>query len=102
MKEMLTELYKEAENGSITCLIVRPTVLQSPDYLSIYANQQTGLHMYTTNAFIFGAYSCDIHISDPSLCKIFSDFFLGLPGSSMVYSQKETLCLLKQYISQIP
>ena len=99
---MLTELYKETENGTITSLIVRPTVLQIPDYLSIYATSQTGLHLYTTNSFVFGAYSSDIHISDTSLCKVFTDFFTGLSGSPMVYSKEETLCLLKQYISLIP
>ena len=102
IKEMLSELYRETENGIITGLSVRPGILQIPEYLTVYANSQTGLHMYTTNAFVFGAYSCDIHISDTSLCKIFSDFFLGLPGSPMVYSKEETLYLLKQYISQIP
>ena len=102
VKMMLTELYKETENGTITSLIVRPTVLQIPEYLSIYATSQTGLHLYTTNSFVFGAYSSDIHISDISLCKVFTDFFTGLSGSPMVYSKEETLCLLKRYISLIP
>lgn len=102
IKLILTKLYNELENGTITCLIVRPTILHIPDYLSIYINSQTGLHMYTTNSFVFGAYACDIHISDPSLCKAFSDFFLGLPGSPMVYPKEETLLLLRQYILQLP
>ncbi len=51
VKMMLTELYKETEDGTITSLIVRPTVLQIPEYLSIYATSQTGLHLYTTNSF---------------------------------------------------
>ena len=93
---------KETEDGTITSLIVRPTVLQIPEYLSIYATSQTGLHLYTTNSFVFGAYSSNIHISDISLCKVFTDFFTGLSGSPMVYSKEETLCLLKQYISLIP
>ena len=63
IKEMLSELYRETENGIITGLIVRPGILQIPEYLTVYANSQTGLHMYTTNAFVFGAYSCDIHIT---------------------------------------
>ena len=92
---MLTELYKETEDGTITSLIVRPTVLQIPEYLSIYATSQTGLHLYTTNSFVFGAYSSNIHISDISLCKVFTDFFTGLSGSPMVYSKEETLCLIK-------
>lgn len=102
IKLILTKLYNELENGTITCLIVRPTILHIPDYLSIYTNSQTGLHMYTTNSFVFGAYACDIHISDISLCKAFSDFFLGLPGSPMVYPKEETLLLLRQYILQLP
>lgn len=71
---------------------------------NIYAltNSQTGLHMYTTNSFIFGAYACDIHISDAALCKTFSDFFLGLPGSPIVYSKEETLQLFEQYLTQLP
>ena len=102
IKLMLTSLYNETLQGTVTSLIVRPNIVQIPDYLTIYATPSSGLHFYTTNSFIFGAYCCDIHISDNTLCKIFSDFFHGLSGSPMVYSMENTLHILKQYIARLP
>ena len=72
-----------------------------PDYLSFYLSPQTGIHIYTTNAFVYGAYACDIHIAENTICKVFADFLQGLTGSPMVYSTEETLELLRRYIDQI-
>ena len=98
---MLTALYKEISDGTISGLILRPTHLQLPDYLTLYVTS-AGLHIYTTNAFVFGAYCCNIHIQEPSLCRIFTEFIKNLPGSPLVYTKVETLNLLKQYIAQLP
>ena len=101
IRQMLQTLYLEISEGKISGFIVRSTHLQLPDYLSLYASP-SGLHLYTTNAFVFGAYCCNIHIREPSLCKVFVEFIKNLPGSPLVYSQEETLHILKQYINQIP
>lgn len=101
IKSMLQSLYEEIDKGTVEGLIVRPTYLKIPDYLSFYMAPETGIHIYTTNAFIYGAYCCDIHIAETSICKMFSDFVQGLPGSPMVYSKEETLGLLRQYIDRI-
>ena len=69
--------------------------------LSLYVTPAE-LHIYTTNAFVFGAYCCNIHIQEPSLCRIFTEFIRTLPGSHLVYSQEETMNLLEQYIAQLP
>ena len=101
IRQMLKTLYKEISDETISGLILRPTHLQLPDYLTIYVTS-TGIHIYTTNAFVFGAYCCNIHIQEHSLCKIFSEFIKNLPGSPLVYTKEETLNLLKQYIALMP
>ena len=93
-------LHDEIEHGTIQGLIVRPMNLQLPDYLSLYADSKSGIHIYTTNRFLFGAYCCNIHIYEESLCRVFLDFIQSLPGSPMVYSKEETLHLLEQYIAE--
>lgn len=97
---MLQALHDEIEHGTIQGLIVRPMNLQLPDYLSLYADSKSGIHIYTTNRFLFGAYCCNIHIYEESLCRVFLDFIQSLPGSPMVYSKEETLHLLEQYIAE--
>lgn len=101
IRQMLLSLHEEISDGNISGFIVRPTYLQLPDYLSLYVTPAE-LHIYTTNAFVFGAYCCNIHIQEPSLCRIFTEFIRTLPGSHLVYSQEETMNLLEQYIAQLP
>lgn len=101
IRQMLLALRTEISQGKISGFIVRPAYLQLPDYFSLYVTP-ANLHIYTTNAFVFGAYCCNIHIQEPSLCRIFTDFIKNLPGSPLVYSQEETLNLLEQYIAQLP
>ena len=98
---MLRYLYEEIDKGTVQGILVRPTSLQLPDYLSIYVHPKTGLHIYTTNAFVYGAYCCNIHIAEESICRIFSDFMQSLAGSHLVYSKEETLELLAQHISEM-
>ena len=100
IRRMLQALHDEIEHGTIQGLIVRPMNLQLPDYLSLYADSKSGIHIYTTNRFLFGAYCCNIHIYEESLCRVFLDFIQSLPGSPMVYSKEETLHLLEQYIAE--
>ena len=97
----LKKLYAEIENGTVLGLIARPTQLHLPNYLSIYINPQTGLHIYTTLKFVFGSYCCNIHITEESIRSLFLDFFHSLPESGLVYSKEDTLYLLKQHIAKM-
>lgn len=98
---MLRQLQDDIRTGRLTGLITRPMQLQLPDYLAIYVNPTTGLHIYPTNAFLFGAYCCNIHITEKTLCNIFYDFVQSLPGSPMVYSTDHCLQLLEQHINDL-
>ena len=97
----IKQLYHEIENGTVIGLIARPTQLHLPNYLSIYINPQTGLHIYTTLKFVFGSYCCNIHITEESIRSLFLDFFHSLPESGLVYSKEDTLYLLKQHIAKM-
>ena len=99
--DFLKKLYQEIETGTVLGLIARPTQLHLPDYLSIYINPQTGLHIYTTLKFVFGSYCCNIHITEESIRSLFLDFFHSLPESNLVYSREDTLYLLKHHINQL-
>ena len=91
---MMQMLREEIAAERIHGLIARPMYLQLPDYLVIYADEQTGIQLYTTNKFIYGAYSCIIQLNEASICQAFLEFFRTLPGSYMVYSKEETLSVL--------
>lgn len=93
---MLRQLRSDIAKDNICGFITRPTQLKLPDYLSISVSAQNKINIYPTNAFLFGAYCCNIHISDESLCRIFQDFVQSLPGSPMVYSKEDCLKLLDQ------
>lgn len=99
--EFLKNLYHEIEQGTVIGLIARPMQLRLPNYLSIYINPKTGLHIYTTLKFVFGSYCCNIHIQEESIRKLFLDFFHSLPGSNLIYSKEDTLYLLQQHISKL-
>ena len=96
INNMLRQLMDDIRSGNLTGLITRPMQLQLPDYLSISVSAQNKINIYPTNAFLFGTYCCNIHISDESLCRIFQDFVQSLPGSPMVYSKEDCLKLLDQ------
>ena len=93
--DFLKKLYQEIETGTVLGLIARPTQLHLPDYLSIYINPQTGLHIYTTLKFVFGSYCCNIHITEESIRSLFLDFFHSLPENNLVYSKEDTLLPVK-------
>lgn len=101
IRQMLRYLYDEIDRGSVQGMLVHPTSLQLPDYLSIYVHPKTGLHIYTTNAFVYGAYCCNIHIAEASICRIFYGFMQSLAGSNLVYSKADTLQLLAQHIAEM-
>lgn len=100
-RAMLHKLRCEVENNTVKALIARPAFLKLPDYLSIYITKENGLHFYTTNQFLFGAYCCNIHITEESICRLFSDFFQALPGSPLVYSREDTLSILDQILLEL-
>lgn len=100
IKQMLTYLYREIEKGTVKGIIVKPSALQLPDYISIYVNSN-GLHIYTTNAFVYGAYCCNLHICEKSVTRVFTDFMEALPKTTLVYEKEDALKLLKHHISEI-
>lgn len=101
VRMLLQKLRDEIADGSIQGLIARPTYLQIPDYLVIDTDEKTGIHIYSTNDFIFGAYCCNIHLTEESICQMFLDFIRSLPGSQMVYSLEDTLHLLDHQIHEL-
>ena len=101
VRMLLIKLREEIEKGSVRGLITRPMYLRLPDYLVFYADANTGIHVYTNNAFVFGAYCCNIHISEKSICRVFLDFVQSLPGSQLVYSREDVLKILEQQIEAI-
>ncbi len=98
---LLSQLRKDIADGTITGLIVCPSYLQLPDYLSMNIDSNGSPHFDTTSAFPGGAFYCNIHISEKSICQAFKDFFTSLPGSQMVYSQADTLRILDEGISRL-
>ena len=60
---MLRQLRSDIAKDNICGLITRPTQLKLPDYLSISVSAQNKINIYPTNAFLFGTYCCNIHIS---------------------------------------
>lgn len=97
----LTQLRREMETGVVVGLIVRPSYLRLPDYLELYFDAERNIHFDTTNRFPYGAYCCDIRVSEEYLCRAFWGFFQTLSGSKMVYPREDALRLLDDGISKL-
>ncbi len=97
----LTKLRREMEDGTVIGLIVRPSYLRLPDYLELYFDAERNIHFDTTNRFLYGAYCCDIRISEEYLRRAFYDFFQALPNSKMVYNKEDALRILDEGISKL-
>lgn len=98
---LLSSLRKDIAEGTVTGLIARPSYLKMPDFLSMSIDSHGNTHFDTTSAFPGGAFYCNIHISEKSICQAFKDFFHSLPGSRMVYSQEDTLRMLDEGIHRL-
>ncbi len=98
---MLSQLRREMEAGTVVGLIVRPSYLRLPDYLELYFDAEGNIHFDTTNRFLYGAYCCDIRISEEFLRRAFFDFFQSLPNSKMVYPREDALRILDEGISRL-
>ena len=94
LQHMLSCLYREITDGSVKGMLLRSSKLRLPDYMVFYVHPQTGLRIYTTNAFVYGAYCCNIHITEESICRCFCDFMEHLDKSGLIYSKEETLQIL--------
>ncbi|MCC8127450.1 MAG: hypothetical protein LIO92_08630 [Clostridiales bacterium] len=97
---LLSQLREDIASGNIIGLIARPSYLHLPDYLFLYADPDGDTIFDTTTNYIYGAYYCDIHISEKSVCRAFQDFFRSLPGSQLVYPQEDTLRILDETINK--
>ncbi|MCD8050357.1 MAG: hypothetical protein LUE89_01590 [Clostridiales bacterium] len=97
----LTQLRREMEEGTVVGLIVRPSYLRLPDYLEVYVDAEGRIHFDTTNRFLYGAYCCDLRLSEEYLCRAFRQFFQSLPNSKMVYPKKDALRILDDGIGKL-
>ncbi|MCC8138626.1 MAG: hypothetical protein LIO76_11350 [Clostridiales bacterium] len=97
----LSLLRADIASDKVTGRIARPSVLRIPDYLTLYIDTSGNVWFDTTADFIHGAYYCNIHISEKSVCRAFLDFFQSLSGSQLVYTQEETLHILDEGIREL-
>ncbi len=97
----LSSLHDEIVAGNVAGLITRPSRLRLPKAIIMYEDAKGSVHFDTTEAFPYGAYSCNIHISEKSICSAFHDFFLSLPDSQLVYTKEETLRILEKGIQKL-
>lgn len=97
----LIQLRREMEGGTVVGLIVRPSYLRLPDYLEVYVDAEGRIHFDTTNRFLYGAYCCDLRLSEEYLCRAFRQFFQSLPNSKMVYPKEDALRILDDGISKL-
>ncbi|MCD7866496.1 MAG: hypothetical protein LUG54_10945 [Clostridiales bacterium] len=97
----LTNLRDEIASGNVVGLIARPSRLHLPDDIFLYSDAKGCIHFDTTESFIYGAYSCDIHISEKNICEAFREFFLSLPDSYLVYTKEDTLRILENGIQKL-
>ncbi|MCD8007799.1 MAG: helix-turn-helix domain-containing protein [Clostridiales bacterium] len=97
----LTQLRREMEAGTVVGLIVRPSYLRLPDYLEVYFDADQNVHFDTTNRFLYGAYCCDIRLSEEYLRRAFLQFFQSLPNSKMVYPKEDALRILDKCIGKL-
>lgn len=97
----LSQLREDIAADRVTGRIARQSVLSIPGYLTLYIDTSGNAWMDTTADFIHGAYYCNIHITERSICHAFLDFFQSLPGSQLVYSKEETLRILDEGIQAL-
>ncbi len=97
----LTLLKDDIAADRVTGRIARPSALRIPDYLTLYIDTNGNTWFDTTSDFIHGAYYCDIHIFEKSICRAFQDFFQSLAGSRLVYSKEDTLQMLDAGIRKL-
>ncbi len=97
----LSKLRDDIAAKKIIGRIAHPSSLRIPDYLTLYTDTAGNVWFDTTADFIYGAYYCDIHISEKSISHAFQNFMQSLIGSHLVYSQEETLQILDKYITRL-
>lgn len=98
---LLTRLRDDIAEEKVIGLIARPSYLRVPEYLTLTIDSGGNAYFDTTSAFQGGAFYCNIHISEKSICQAFKDFFQSLPGSQMVYSREDTLRMLDEGIRKL-
>ncbi|MCD7763207.1 MAG: hypothetical protein LUI14_08415 [Lachnospiraceae bacterium] len=99
--ELLGQLRKDIASGVITGCITDASRLDIPDYLTLTADPQFGLHIYAIIGFPAGPYTCNLHIQESSIGQSFCSFIKSLPGSKFVYPQEKTLSILDELIAQL-
>ncbi len=97
----LKELRENISSGKIEGRIARPSALSIPDYLTVYIGSNGDVWFDTTRDFVHGAYYCNIHITEKSICHALIDFSKSIMSSQLLYSQEETLNILDEGINEL-
>ncbi len=97
----MEELRENIASERITGRISRPSALSIPDYLTIYVDTGGNVWFDTTRDFIHGAFYCNIHITERSICRAFLNFSNSIADSQLTYSKEETLNILDEGINML-
>ena len=97
--QILRDFRDDVASGEVTGLVTDPTALSVPPYLTITADPHHGLHVYATEGYARGAYTCNLHIDESGIGQSFCQFIRSLPGSRYVYAHERTLELLDDVVA---
>lgn len=97
--QILRDFRDDVASGEVTGLVADPTALSVPPYLTITADPHHGLHVYATEGYARGAYTCNLHIDEGGIGQSFCQFIRSLPGSRYVYAHERTLELLDDVVA---
>ena len=100
-RELLWALRQDMEEGHIKGCIADMERLPIPPYLTLTCDPTYGVHIYTVQGFIQGAYACSLHIQETGIGQSFCSFIRFLPDSRYVYPLERTLSVLDELIETI-
>lgn len=97
-KELLQEFRRDIQEGRVKGCMADMEKLPIPPYLTLTCDPKFGVHLYTVQGYIQGAYACNLHISESGIGQSFCSFIRSLPGSRYVYPSERTLAVLDELI----
>ena len=95
----MEELRENIASERILGRISRRSVLNIPNYLTVYVDTEGNVWFDTTRDFIHGAFYCNIHITEKSICHALLDFSSSITDSKLLYSKEDTLNILDEGIN---
>ncbi|MCD7856522.1 MAG: helix-turn-helix transcriptional regulator [Clostridiales bacterium] len=99
--ELLRQLRQDIAAGVVVGCIADTSRLDIPNYLTLTADPQFGLHLYAIQGFPNGSYTCNLHIQEASIGQSFCNFIKSLPDSEWIYPKERTLSILDELIVQL-